>query len=127
MEISKEILEAFFQWLKDDGLPPKKSERLWRKTILAKLLNEDKMTIANFEDFKRDYIKNLEIKRSNLVPKIDTKIIIGISLKYGDTIKVVQNAIEADSYMHLFFTDGSDELLHKTVCNDLLKSKSHTS
>ena len=127
MKISKEILEAFFQWLKDDGLPPKKSERLWRKTITQKLLNQDKMTLDNYKDFLKDYKQKLESKESDIVPIIDPKVMIGIPLKSGQTLKIIQNAVDADSYIHLFFKDGSDKLLHKTACNDLIKSMPHAS
>ncbi len=124
MEIKKEVLDAFFQWLKDDGLPPKKSERLWRKTITAKLLNNDKMTKENYQDFLDDYSKKLASKQSIIIPIIDSKMLIGIALKYGNTIKTIQNAVEADSYMHLFFKDGSDDLVLKKICQKILESQS---
>lgn len=123
VKISKEVLEAFFQWLKDDGLPPKKSERLWQKTITAKLLNQDKMTLDNYQDFLKDYHQKLESKKSSIIPIIDPKIMVGISLKYGKTIKKIQKAVNADSYIHLFFQDESDELVHKSVCQKILESQ----
>ena len=120
MEISKEKLEAFFEWLKKDGLPPKRSERLWRKTITAKLLHDDPITLSNYEDFLIDYNQKLETQKSNMVPFIDHKIMIGISLKRNNVLKVVHDAIDADSYIHLFFDDGSDELVHKKVCIQII-------
>lgn len=124
MEITKETLESFFQWLKDDGLAPKKSERLWRKTITQRLLNKDKMTLDNYKDFLDDHKQTFESKKSDIRPIINPKTMIGIHFKNA---LIVQNAVDADSYIHLFFQDGSDMLLHKTVCSDLLKSKPHIS
>ena len=120
METTKEMLEAFFKWLKNDGLAPIKSERLWRKTITAKLLHNDPMTLSNYEDFLIDYNQKLETQKSDMVPFIDHKIMIGISLKRNNVIKVVHDAIDADSYIHLFFDDGSDELVHKRVCIQII-------
>lgn len=62
------LFEEFYNWLKLDGLIPKKSERLHRKTIFASLMANKKMTIENFEDFlafkkedeKRVFIRRIE-------------------------------------------------------------------
>ena len=53
MEISKNEFDLFIVWLKSDGLCPKKSERLWKKTIFSNLLHDDHKTVANFLDFKQ--------------------------------------------------------------------------
>jgi len=55
------LFDRFYIWLKDDGLKPKKSERLHRKKIFASLLANDVMTLENFKDFLKDEIKN-EVK-----------------------------------------------------------------
>ncbi len=120
MEINKERLDAFFQWLINDGLAPRKSKRLWRKTITAKLLNKDKMTLDNYQDFLEDYKQKLESSKCDSIPEIDPKVMIGIALKISDITKIVLNAIEADSYIHLFFDDGSDELVHKKMCIQII-------
>ena len=44
--------DEFIEWLKDDGLKPKKSERLWRKKIFENLYNNHDVTLANYSDFK---------------------------------------------------------------------------
>ncbi len=123
MEIEKEQLEAFFRWLKEDGLPPTKSERLWRKTITAKLLEQDKMTLENYQDFVKDYKQKLESKKPDTVPIIDPKVMIGISLKSNQSLKIIQNAVDAGSYIHLFFHDSSDTLMHKKICQKILESQ----
>lgn len=122
MEISKEELDAFFQWLIDDGLAPKKSKRLWMKTITQKLLNGDKMTKENFNDFIQDHKEKL--KEVNTVPNIDPKTMIGVSIKKKDDskTKTINRAIDTGSLIHLFFDDGSDDLVHKKVCQQILES-----
>ncbi len=62
MEVSKENFDEFTEWLKKDGLVPRKSERLWRKTILTRLLVNDSMTISNFSDFQVDKYKAIAKK-----------------------------------------------------------------
>lgn len=59
-----ELFDRFYNWLKEDGLIPKKSERLHRKKIFTSLINNNKMTLDNFNDFLADTekqeIKNLQ-------------------------------------------------------------------
>lgn len=123
MEVSKEKLEAFFTWLKEDGIVPKKSERLWRKTITRKLLADDKMTQDNFDDFLEHYTKKEKLKVDAKAATIDPKSMIGVKLVHQNGQKIVKNAIDAGSYIHLFFTDGSDTLICKTICIKLLNKK----
>jgi len=53
-----ELFDKFYNWIKEDGLKPKKSERLHKKKIFASLLANDEMTIENFKDFLKDNTKN---------------------------------------------------------------------
>jgi len=122
VEIKKEQLDAFFQWLKDDGLPPRKSERLWKKTILARLLNGDKMTKDNYEDFLSDYQKKNQLMEEKILPNINLKMMIGISLKLGSSIKCIKNVKDTGSFVHLFFEDGSNELVPKKDCQKIIES-----
>ena len=63
-----ELFEQFYNWLKLDGLVPKKSERLHRKKIFASLMANKDMTLDNFKDFlafkkedeKRAFIRRIE-------------------------------------------------------------------
>lgn len=59
-EIKIEKFEAFYQWLKADGLAPRKSERLHKKRIFQNLLNNQEMTIENFKDFLEEEEKKNE-------------------------------------------------------------------
>ena len=77
-----ELFDKFYNWLKDDGLKASKSERLHRKKIFSSLLNNNKMTLDNFNDFlvdtKKQEIKNLQysvIKYENQLFTIDQVII----------------------------------------------------
>ncbi|BAK72828.1 hypothetical protein [Arcobacter sp. L] len=64
-----ELFDKFYDWLKADGLKPKTSERLHRKTIFSSLLNNNQMTLDNFKDFLEDIkiqnIKNLQSQTIN--------------------------------------------------------------
>lgn len=64
-----ELFDKFYNWLKEDGLIPKKSERLHRKKIFTSLINNNKMTLDNFNDFladiKKQDIKNLQYSAIN--------------------------------------------------------------
>ena len=52
------LFDEFYEWLKEDGLKPKKSERLHKKTIFTALINNDHMTNENFKDFLLDRTRN---------------------------------------------------------------------
>lgn len=67
MEVSKIVFDEFLEWLKQDGLPPRKSERLWRKTIFSRIQNDDPMTIENFHDFKVSKYINIAEKMNGVV------------------------------------------------------------
>ena len=61
-----ELFEQFYNWLKLDGLVPRKSERLHRKKIFASLMANREMTLDNFKDFlayKKDHEKRAFIRR----------------------------------------------------------------
>ncbi len=63
-----ELFDEFYNWLVNDGLKAKKSERLHRKKIFASLLANKEMTLDNFKDFlaykkedeKRAFIRRIE-------------------------------------------------------------------
>jgi uncharacterized protein (DUF1786 family) len=74
-----ELFNKFYIWLKDDGLKPKRSERLHKKKIFESLLANNQMTLDNFNDFLEDTkiqdIKNLQNQTINYQNKffiIDT-------------------------------------------------------
>lgn len=62
-EFKHSKFKFFYQFIKNDGLVPKKSERLHKKKIYSNLMNNQKMTLENFEDFliwdKKESIRSL--------------------------------------------------------------------
>ena len=61
-----ELFDEFYNWLVNDGLKAKKSERLHRKKIFASLMANKEMTLDNFNDFlayKKDDEKRAFIRR----------------------------------------------------------------
>jgi len=62
-EFKNSKFEFFYQFIKNDGLVPKKSERLHKKKIYSNLMNNQKMTLENFEDFlvwdQKESIRNI--------------------------------------------------------------------
>ena len=61
-----ELFDEFYNWLVNDGLKAKKSERLHRKKIFASLMANKEMTLENFKDFlayKKDHEKRAFIRR----------------------------------------------------------------
>lgn len=50
-ELKNSKFESFYQFIKNDGLVPRKSERLHKKKIYSNLMNNHKMTLENFEDY----------------------------------------------------------------------------
>ncbi|MFW9625335.1 MAG: hypothetical protein ACMV1K_01220 [Sulfurospirillum sp.] len=66
MPQSYEDFDEFIIWLKNDGLKPFKSERIWKKKIFANLINNHIKTLENYYDFLKDKkIKALIGKKTN--------------------------------------------------------------
>jgi hypothetical protein len=116
MEVSKELFEQFVFWLKQDGLRPRKSERLWKKTIFSRLMNNDKKTIENWEDFMVDF--NLKPKKEVQFQDFDENCLIGIGISINSVFKTIRNVIKSETMSRIFFEEGGDvdvlniELIH---------------
>lgn len=67
-DIKTEKFEAFYQWLKEDGLVARRSERMLRKRIFRNLLGNEEMTMENFEDFLIEEKKKKKPKRKKPIP-----------------------------------------------------------
>ena len=114
VEIDRENLEQFYEWLKCDGLKPRKSERLWKKTILTNLLNDQKMTLDNFYDFLEYKQEQKMIKKDiDVNDDFDYTIVINRTITTDTGKHIVKRIIEADSQIHLFFQNGGDLLIPK--------------
>ena len=60
MKQNYEDFDEFIAWLKNDGLKPFKSERIWKKKIFTNLINNHIKTLENYYDFLKDKkIKNV--------------------------------------------------------------------
>jgi|GEM_PF-1383685 len=87
------LFDRFYIWLKDDGLKPKKSERLHRKKIFASLLANDVMTLENFKDFLKDEIKN-EVKEligKEIFYKNESFMISDVEINQKDFYIIAEN------------------------------------
>lgn len=120
MEITKKNLDAFIEWLKNDGLKAKKSERLWRKTILNNLLHNDEMTIDNYNDFVKDK-EGMKPKKVNdlSIDTFDYSVVLNKIVTTNTGKQKIIRYQEADSMLHLFFDNGSDVLLTKEVIHSI--------
>lgn len=103
MEISKELFEQFIFWLKQDGLAPRKSERLWKKTIFSRLINDDKRTIENWEDFMEDFNLHQTPKED-----FDENCLSGIGVNVSGVHKTIRNVVKGETVSRMFFEDGTD-------------------
>ena len=114
MDISKNDFDTFIQWLIDDGLRVKKSERLWRKTILKNLLHDDKMTLENYYDFLEYQEEKMKEKTESHIDTFDYFVLIGKTIITQSGKQKIKTYIEVDSMIHLFFEDGGDLLVPKS-------------
>lgn len=95
-EMKTELFNEFYIWLKDDGLVPRRSERLHKKKIFKNLINDDEMTLENFNDF-------LEHKKINdLISK-----------------KVVYNQINS-TILEIKFIEKGNKYLIVTIENQII-------
>lgn len=101
-EIKIEKFEAFYQWLKEDGLVARRSERMLKKRIFRNLLGNEEMTIENFEDFLEDKEKKDILRNNELVGK---RILTAGGLLIIETIYEVEEGI------NVMFQDGSHSIL----------------
>lgn len=106
MEVSKELFDEFIQWLKLDGLKPKKSERLWKKTILVHLLNGHKKTLDNWEDFIVDF--NLKHINQMSTTDFDEYCLQGIGVNVSGIHKTICHIVKGETMSRVFFDDGTD-------------------
>ncbi len=93
-KIKIELFEDFYTWLKDDGLKPRRSERLHRKKIYAALLNNDQMTLENFNDF------------------LESRKIIQIKQLLGQTINLQDQLLTIDE---VIIDEGNEEFKMKNI------------
>lgn len=111
MEISQFEFNEFITWLKNDGLSPKKSERLWKKKIFSNLCHDDPKTLENYED----YLNETKIKKllgKNFCYESIDSIITGVELsdsryivKTLDNHNLIVHASKIDMFIKIVY-DG---------------------
>lgn len=74
-EIKIEKFQAFYEWLKEDGLVARRSERMLKKRIFRNLLGGEEMTMENFQDFLKEEITK---------PKDNFEAFYGKKIRYPD-------------------------------------------
>jgi hypothetical protein len=120
MEVLPEQFNQFVEWLKQDGLKPRKSERLWRKTIFARLLNSDKKTIENWEDFMIDQnTKQVEIP---ILKDFDENCLIGIGVNAQGVHKTIAYVVKGVTMSRIFFEDRSNMDVNNSVIFQILQA-----
>lgn len=124
MEVSLEQFDQFIEWLKQDGLKPRKSERLWRKTIFARFLNRDKKTIENWEDFMiYQKTKQFEIP---ILKDFDENCLIGLGVNIQGIHKEIAYVVKGVSISRIFFEDRSNADIENSVIFQILEAHSRT-
>lgn len=120
MEISEELFDEFIKWLKMDGLTPRKSERLWKKTIFSRLRNGHQRTLENWNDFIVDFNQ----KQINQTPiqDFDENCLIGMGVSIMGVHKTIRNIVKGGMMSRIFFIDGTDIDVDNTVPMQLLNA-----
>lgn len=106
MEITEELFDEFIIWLKMDGLTPRKSERLWKKTIFSRLRHGHKRTLENWDDFIVDF--NQKQRNQTPIQDFDENCLIGIGVNVSGAHKTIRNVVKGETVSRVFFTDGTD-------------------
>lgn len=120
MDVSKELFDEFIQWLKLDGLTPRKSERLWKKTIFLRLINGHKTTQENWEDFMLDYVSSEAKKCKPKNINFDENCLIGIGVNVSGLHKTIRNVVKGDTMSRIFFEDTTDCDVENTIIFKIL-------
>ncbi len=120
MEIKQEDFDRFIQWLKNEGVKIKLNERWWRQRIFERLLNDDPMTLENWNAYQDNkFLDNPELL--SIQHTCDPFLLIGLTVKFkGGSIKKIEKVIDTNSHIHLFFDDYSDELISRDTCYKIL-------
>lgn len=120
MEVAAERFDQFIEWLKQDGLKPRKSERLWRKTIFARLLSNDKKTIENWEDFMIDQnTKQVEVP---ILKDFDENCLVGIGVNAQGVHKTIAYVVKGATMSRMFFEDKSNADVDNSVIFQILQA-----
>lgn len=120
MEVSRELFDNFIMWLINDGLKPRKSERLWRKTIFARLLNNDKKTLSNWEDFM--IYQSTKKVETSLLKDYDENCLIGLGVNAQGVHKTIDYVIKGETMSRIYFVDRSNTDVDNSVIFQILQA-----
>ena len=115
-EIKIEKFQAFYKWLKEDGLIPRRSERILKKTIFRNLLGCHEMTMENFQDFleeeKTKVKSNFEEFYGKKIRYFDKQV--GILMQEIVLIEALENQQGLKIYTEIgsLIVKGRDALKH---------------
>lgn len=99
------LFNEFYEWLKKDGLKPLRSERLHRKKIFSSLLNNEKMTMENFNDFLKDRIlKEISDLKFNKINYCNKEIFIDDIIIYNSKEEFILKNKEFNMNLKCNFT-----------------------
>lgn len=120
MNVSLEQFNQFIEWLKQDGLKPRKSERLWRKTIFARLVNRDKNTMENWEDFM--IYQNKKQVEISMLKDFDENCLVGLGVNAHGVHKTIANVVKGATMSRIFFDDKSNMDVDNSVVFQILQA-----
>ena len=119
---SIEQFDQFIEWLKQDGLKPRRSERLWKKTIFTRLLNGDKKTIENWEDFM--IYQSTKKVETPLLKDYDENCLIGLGVNAQGVHKTIDYVIKGETMSRIYFVDRSNTDVDNSVIFQILQAHS---
>lgn len=90
MKNQYEDFDEFISWLKEDGLKPRTSERLWRKKIFSNLQGGHKKSLANYDDFLL-YKKLNSLLNADVVYKDINSSVCEVITENLDCVLVMKN------------------------------------
>lgn len=105
-EIKIEKFDAFYQWLKEDGLVARRSERLLKKRIFRNLLGCEEMTMENFEDFLKE--EEEKIRKKEI---FENHSFAGKRILTANGLLIIQTIYEVTEGIRVIYQNGSHSIL----------------
>lgn len=104
-EIKIEKFENFYQWLKEDGLVARRSERMLKKRIFRNLLGNEEMTMENFEDFLED-----EETKKRKKEIFENNKFVGKRILTTNGTLIIESVFENQGGIQVIYTDGNHSI-----------------
>ena len=116
-EIKIEKFEKFYQFLKEDGLVARRSERMLKKRIFRNLLGNEEMTMENFEDFLEDEEKILQKLRTKEI--LENNNLIGKRVLTANGFLIIETLYQVEEGIKVIYQGGGHSILQNI--QDLVK------